>query len=285
MQLGKEQLRSWDENGFFISDLVICKQQLDAMAQGLERVFNRQWLREPPLAMTSSLGHDQDHCIRQAANAWRVDPVLEESALTPEIGLLAGQLAHSPGMRLLMDWVVHKPGVGQSDNPQTGVGFHQDLAYWGEADSRQLITARIPLDHETASNVCMRVVPGSHRLGLMEGLGNGFWSRGDEGQALDPHHRLPAPIECELKPGQVMFHHCLLLHGTGQNRTGRPRRSQNIHMMPADTRYITGMSDFFQEYAARHQRQLRHGQRFDEMLFPAFGPQRWPGRQPLAAAV
>lgn len=269
MQLSQSQLRSWDEDGYFVSDLVIDADLLEAMRHGFANVFQRRWQREPPLVVTWSPG-DAPDCIRQAAFAWRVDPVLETSALSPEIGQIAAQLAGVSGMRLLMDWIVHKPGIGQAPNPQTGVGFHQDLAYWGEARSRCLITARIPLDHETPANGCMQVVPGSHRMGLIDGLGNGFWIRSEDGQKLDPAHRLPPPRACELEPGRVMFHHCLTLHGTGQNRTGRPRRSQNIHMMPADTRYCEGMAHFFQDYAALHRRRLADGQPFDDELFPQF---------------
>jgi len=271
--LSESQHRCWAENGFLVSDLLIDPALLEEMRAGFDRVFSRRWAREAPMVITWDPG-DRTDCVRKAAFSWRVDPVLEYSALIPEIGRIAAELSDTPEIRLLMDWIVHKPGIGNAANPQTGVGFHQDLPYWGEAGSRLLLTARIPLDRETSRNGCMRVVPGSHRMGIAEGLGNGFWSMGDDAQKLAESRRLPPVLDCELEPGQVMFHHCLLLHASGQNRTGEPRRSQNIHMMPADTHYVSGMATFFQDYAALHHRRLEDGGPFDDELFPRYVPRR-----------
>jgi len=45
---------------------------------------------------------------------------------------------------------------------------------------------------------------------------------------------------CTLPAGAVSFHHCLTIHGSGPNVSGRPRRSIVVHLMPEGTRYRAG---------------------------------------------
>lgn len=36
----------------------------------------------------------------------------------------------------------------------------------------------------------------------------------------------------------MSFHHCRTIHGSGPNRSGRPRRSIAIHMQPGENRFV-----------------------------------------------
>lgn len=279
-QLSESALEQWHEDGYLVTDLVIDGEVLERMAGAFARVFHGQHRKEKPFIVSWQPGDPEDR-IRQMAFAWRVDPVLEASALTTEIGALAAQLTHSTSIRLLMDWIIHKPGIGTQPSPNTGVGFHQDQAYWLSTHPARLLTARIPLDDETVENGCMVVVPGSHKHELVPGLGNGFWTHGESGLEPGPGFSgssMKAPRACELQRGQVMFHHCMLIHGSGQNRSTRPRRSQNLHMMPGDTRYRTGYGTFFSDYAALHGQKLEDGQLLAGPLFPEIFKRRWENR-------
>lgn len=267
VKLSPAQLRSWEDHGYLVSDFMVDPALLAAMREHMARVFNGEWPGERPYICSWKPGDPTDR-VRQMAFAWRVDPVFRTSALLPEIGAMAAQLAGASSIRLLMDWIVYKPGIGDAPNPATGIGYHQDHGYWLETWPRNLLSARIPLDHETPRNGCMSVVPGSHRMELLPGMGNGFWIADESGQRLDMHRDLPPAVDCELQPGQVMFHHCMLIHGTGQNRTHAPRRSQNIHMMPGGTIFRAGYGHCFSGYAAQHGQQLVHGQALKGGLFP-----------------
>jgi len=35
-----------------------------------------------------------------------------------------------------------------------------------------------------------------------------------------------------MKAGQLSFHHCLTIHGSGANRSEAPRRTIAVHLMP-----------------------------------------------------
>lgn len=40
-----------------------------------------------------------------------------------------------------------------------------------------------------------------------------------------------------MRRGQVSFHHCRTVHGSGPNTSARPRRSLAIHLQPGDNRW------------------------------------------------
>lgn len=270
-QLNESQIQFWQDNGYFLSDIMIEESILEEMRDHVEMVFNGYYANDEPQILTWKPG-DPENKIRQMAYAWRVDPVLESSARMREIGAIAAQLMQTDTIRLLMDWLVYKPGIGVQHNPQTGVGWHQDQAYWLNTYPPNLLTARIPLDKETVTNGCMVIIPGSHQWGMINELGAGFWTPGEAELPPDlksQAHGKNAPRVCELAPGQIMFHHSMTIHGTGQNRTDLPRRSQNIHMMPSNSRFqrLNGRS-FLDDYVESHGQRLEDGQVLSGDLFP-----------------
>lgn len=270
-RLTESQIHAWQKDGYFLSDIIIEDSILEQMREHVDLVFSGVCRNEAPMTVTWKPGDDEDK-IRQMANAWRTDPVLEASATTPEIGYIAAQLQQVDTIRLLMDWLVYKPGIGDKIDANTGVGWHQDQAYWLNTYPSNLLTARIPLDHETIENGCMSIIPGSHKWGLSKDLSQGFWKPVDDDLPGYIEKRVQGDHEikvCELLPGQIMFHHCCLIHGSGQNRSDKPRRSQNIHMMPTGTKYRSlGPTCFLAAYAKNHGQMIKESQELTGDLFP-----------------
>jgi ectoine hydroxylase-related dioxygenase (phytanoyl-CoA dioxygenase family) len=106
--------------------------------------------------------------------------------------------------------------------PEGGMAFswHQDSGYvvgnGGPQDHTPYLTCWCPLDDATLENGTVRVVPGSHRAGIL------------------PHQRLAGSndlavaeqegVAIEAKAGSIVAFSSLLLHATGANRSARPRR-------------------------------------------------------------
>jgi len=108
--------------------------------------------------------------------------------------------------------------------PEGGLPFswHQDSGYvvgnGGPPDHAPYVTCWCPLDDATVANGTVRLMPGSHRNGIL------------------PHSRQPgsndlvgAPAEAEgivieAKAGDIVAFSSLTLHATGANTTDRPRR-------------------------------------------------------------
>ena len=88
----------------------------------------------------------------------------------------------------------------------------------------------IGLDDSTRENGCVHYVPGSHRWNLLP--------REEFANDMDTIKRVLTeaqirefkPVAIELRKGESSFHHPLMVHGSFENRTDRPRRAAVINV-------------------------------------------------------
>ena len=83
----------------------------------------------------------------------------------------------------------------------------------------------IGLDDSTRENGCVHYVPGSHRWNLLprEDFVNDMDAIRN---SLTPDQKREfQPVAIELKKGESSFHHPLMVHGSYENRTDKPRRA------------------------------------------------------------
>lgn len=171
----------------------------------------------------------------------RSDQTLRDELLAcahaPEILGRLEQLI-GPDIMLWSSQVFHKP-------PSDGmaVPWHQDGEYWPLRPHANC-TVWIALDPSTRENGCLRVIPGSHRNGLLP------HSRSENKElALDAAIDLStldesSAIDVELQPGEISFHDVFLVHGSEANRSPKPRSAFAIRYMPATTLYDRSVPDY-----------------------------------------
>lgn len=115
------------------------------------------------------------------------------------------------------------------------VSWHQDAAYWPLAPTRT-VTAWIAIDDVDEGNGAMRVIPGTHRLGVIPPRP----SRPDEAnvlwQSLDDVERFAEPQPIILRAGEVSWHSDLLVHGSPPNPSPRRRAGLTIRYAAASVR-------------------------------------------------
>jgi phytanoyl-CoA hydroxylase len=103
--------------------------------------------------------------------------------------------------------------------PERGAPFpmHQDYPYFPHA--RHTVTAAsIHLDDATEENGCLRVIPGSHKLGPIAETG--------ESNELDSaKYPIEEGVRVPAKAGDVLLFNYLTIHGSGVNASDRPRRN------------------------------------------------------------
>jgi phytanoyl-CoA hydroxylase len=104
--------------------------------------------------------------------------------------------------------------------PKVGsvVEWHQDFSYYPHTNT-DLVTALIFFDDASVTNGCLRVIPGSHRRGLVSHEVDGFF-RG-KAQGTDASQA----VDIEVPAGSVLFLHCLTLHASARNTSHLPRRT------------------------------------------------------------
>ena len=92
------------------------------------------------------------------------------------------------------------------------------------------LTCWIALDDSTIDNGCVHYVPGSHRWDLLPrtDLANDM----DSVLAVLTEEQKEAftPVPIEIKAGEASFHHPLMVHGSYENRSDKPRRAAVINV-------------------------------------------------------
>ena len=151
----------------------------------------------------------------------------------PVIAQYAARLSGARQIRLWHDQLLYKPpGREQRGN----VGWHTDRHYWRTCSSTEMLTAWVPFHDVTEDHGPVMFVAGSHHWSDQIDLS--FWD-----QDLTTIDRYAAEhgariVTATLRRGQVSFHHCGTLHGSGPNQGTEPRRSIAIHLQPGDNHYV-----------------------------------------------
>jgi ectoine hydroxylase-related dioxygenase (phytanoyl-CoA dioxygenase family) len=185
-------------------------------------------------------GHDP-RALRKTDNAHGADNTVADLATDAVIGQIAARFMNTPEVRLWHDQLLYKPGQGEGSGDRSGnMGWHQDHAYW-RCTQPNLITAWVPFDDVTMDMGCLMVVPGSHQWGLLPP--GDFLDTDLNAMVRRLAEAASRSVRAEpivLEAGQVSFHHCLMIHGSGPNMSDRPRRSLALHLMPGYASYIPG---------------------------------------------
>jgi ectoine hydroxylase-related dioxygenase (phytanoyl-CoA dioxygenase family) len=236
-----EDVSFFQEQGYWIGDKVLSDDFVARMHKAMDQVFAGQWAtgNEPWMGGWQETGDPT--AIRKTDNSHWANPVIAELVHNPTIGAMAAALMQTPQVRLWHDQLLYKPGQGgQAASAAGNVGWHQDHGYW-QCTCTDLITAWVALVDVPEERGCMYFVPGSHKWGLLEH--SDFFNTDLAGMQAKIESLSGKPFEkvpVELKAGQVSFHHCLTIHGSGPNVTDQPRRSLVLHVMPQHAAYIAG---------------------------------------------
>lgn len=94
--------------------------------------------------------------------------------------------------------------------------MHQDYPFFPHANHSPVV-AMIPLDDATSDNGCLRVVKGSHTLGVLP--------HDATGHLLPGSYTLADGVPIESQAGSAVVFSCLTVHGSGQNHTSKLRRA------------------------------------------------------------
>jgi len=152
------------------------------------------------------------HDLQFYADSWM------RAVTSPDLtGAVARLLAHDPDSGGRSPVELHHSTMHVKP-PETGHPFpmHQDWPYFPTLND-SMIAGIIHVSEATDEMGCLRVCPGSHKLGRMADA-NG------RGEALTDY-----PIEratvVECAPGDVIFFHYFTLHGSMPNRSGKVRKT------------------------------------------------------------
>lgn len=108
-----------------------------------------------------------------------------------------------------------------TSTPKKGaIGWHTDYAYWQGAAAPRLITAWIPFSRVGTGSGGLRYIVGSHKNGqLRPGFNNPDLTSSE------------TTVEGHAEVGDVLFHHCMTVHGSAENTSCSPRLALAVHLI------------------------------------------------------
>ncbi|HVV37434.1 MAG TPA: phytanoyl-CoA dioxygenase family protein [Acidimicrobiales bacterium] len=222
---------AFQRDGYVIAPQLFSADEVECFRAALARVEAGEYRtgRRPTLDLPIP---PDPSALRKIDNAWWADPDLASLATDKRLGEIAAALLDTPTVRLWQDQLLDKPPTGVDTG---NIGWHQDWDSWKTVASRDaFVTAWVALDDVDEVNGAMQVIPGSHAWGHVPGASNFLGTDVDAQLARlggEPRHLC-------MRAGEASFHHVLTFHGSGPNKSKRPRRSLAVHLVAGDVTAI-----------------------------------------------
>ena len=221
-KLSEEQLRFYNDQGYLSGIKLLEKDQVDQLNKELEGIMDPEHPNNDLLYHFFSNGSKvADRVLFYAMGQWRSMPGFHDVLWNPAFLMASYQLLGEKAVRFWHDQLFCKPAKHGGV-----VAWHQDYSYWTRTEPMQHLTMWVGLDDATEENGCLQYIPGSHRWGLLEMPELTGEMEGLKAYLNDEQARMlenPTPIEMER--GYATFHHPLLVHGSFENNSERPRRA------------------------------------------------------------
>lgn len=236
-----DELDRYRRDGFVVVRGLLDDAVLDAAEVGMARMYAGDL--DAPFPGRTRFDHQDwspEHgtaVLRKNDYPSRMVRELDALVRTPAIAAFAAGLAGASEIRLWHDQLLYKP---PGDAAAGQVGWHTDRQYWQMCSSTEMLTCWVPFHDVDATTGVVSFVPGSHHTAAPDGLS--FFDR-DEDSAARVVAATGAPVAPDLRRGDVTFHHCRTVHGSGANRSGGPRRSMAIHLQPGDNHWVPAQED------------------------------------------
>jgi ectoine hydroxylase-related dioxygenase (phytanoyl-CoA dioxygenase family) len=221
-KLSKEQVDFFHSEGYLAGIKMLNEQQIERLRNELSTLTQAEHPGHDLFyEFHSNESADPSKILFHALGAWRITPGFHDVLWNPRFLVAASQLLGNVPVRFWHDQLFYKPA-------KTGgvVAWHQDYSYWTRTKPIAHLTCWCGLDDSTKENGCVQYIPGSHEWGLLpkpalagdlHGI-NDFLNEEQKKQFANPQF-------AEVKAGEAIFHHPLTLHGSGENKSNKPRRA------------------------------------------------------------
>ena len=231
-KLVDQEVQAYEERGFLDVPDLLDKDEITELRQRIEDIAELRMQGFPKDQIELEPGADGVYSlqtVRKLNACAENDTVLMQYAKSEKV-LDVVQALLGPDLKLYSSQAFMKP-PGGVEKP-----YHQDSAYFS-IEPMALATCWIALDDVTVENGCLRVIPGSHRNGVLPHSEK--WVVGDKIDMRIPASAFDSDTEVPITmhAGSCSIHHSLLLHCSRPNQTRHSRRGLAFHYMTAKSRW------------------------------------------------
>jgi hypothetical protein len=223
-RLSDEQVTFFQEFGYLSGIPMLTSRQVDVLREELAALTTGSHPGQHLFyEYNSNESADPSRVLFHALGAWRIAPGFHDLLWNPAFVVPASQLLDG-AVRFWHDQVFSKParhgGV---------VAWHQDYSYWTRTKPMTHLTCWIALDDATRENGCLHYVPRSHAWKLLPKPALAGDMDAIQTVLSDEQKAQFTPVAIELTKGMATFHHPLMVHGSFENNTDRPRRAAVVN--------------------------------------------------------
>ena len=228
------RLSQYEEEGYLILPGVLRHDEVAAAAAEIERLH--QVAAADPEAgsfqfepFTDTRTEQGRPVLRKIEGTDRISELFACTAANPRVLEVVRELL-GPDLLLFRSTLMLKPARHGSRH-----ALHQDVAYW-PLEPPTLVTVSIALSASDSENGCIQVIPGSHRWPV------GEWGSIARDGAAAMTDRTDVDVselrDVPLAAGSAVLFHSNIVHGSGPNRSDRPRHTALYAYFPPNVRYV-----------------------------------------------
>lgn len=216
----------FQENGYYLAKGVFSKDEVAELEADFDRIVQQMVASNEELNARWS-GPEMDrigasgtvvlhtHNVQQYSAAWT------RSLMHPRFLDVAESIL-GPDIMMHHTKLFQKPGEKGAPFP-----MHQDWEYF-PTEKDTMMAGIIHVTHATDEMGCLRVYPGTHKLGRVTG------SMGNTESEMLEKYPLEGATPLEAEPGDVVFFHYFTIHGSMPNRSQSVRKTVLVQLHSGD---------------------------------------------------
>ena len=219
IMLTAEQVQSFDDNGFLLVKSLLSKEEAANYRRSIHSLFERIDSKKVNATWGSARANGATQTQLQHCHDVQFYDASFSRLITDErLTGATADLIKSPNVQLHHTKAFVKP-------PENGSPFpmHQDAPFFPH-QRESMIAAIIHFDDAYEKKGCVRVMPGSHKNGLLPHISEGNFHLDKEKYPIDK--ATPTPAEA----GDVLFISYLIVHGSGINESNEERTTLLVQM-------------------------------------------------------
>ncbi|XP_061167950.1 phytanoyl-CoA dioxygenase, peroxisomal-like [Saccostrea echinata] len=239
--LTESQRQLYEDNGFLVIKSLVPHHKLDMYRDRFEKICRKE-ITVRGLSIMRDIAISNSEFVAGEKAITKIqdfhnDKVLFDYCAIPEVVDYVKAIIGDK-VNAIHTMLINKPpdpGRKTSRHP-----LHQDLHYFPFRPADKICCSWTAMETVNRENGCLVVLPGSHKGGKLLQHEYPQWEGGVNilyhgVRDFDPTHPRTHLI---MEPGDTVFFHPLLIHGSGMNRTKGFRKSISCHYASADCEYI-----------------------------------------------
>lgn len=222
-----EQLAFYNENGYLLVKGLLTRAEAAELRQEchglIERLAAVRNVEATWGSARQAVAAAKDTRLLHCHDAQFYSAAFSRLIVDDRLTSVAAAIIGSPNVQLHHTKIFIKP-------PEKGSPFpmHQDQPYFPH-DRHSMIAAILHFDNAPIEKGCVRVVPGSHKLGPLQHIEEGGWHLPFE------QYPIESAVPCPAEAGDALFFSYLTIHGSGINVSSEERTTILVQMRdPSD---------------------------------------------------